>query len=52
MDLLAEYPDAISAFLFGAGVALIIVPSWLRWGIAVLMIALGLVGFYPELIPA
>ncbi len=51
MDLIAGNPKAISIFLLVAGVALIIVPTWMRWALAVVMIALGLVGLFPDLIP-
>ncbi|MEP1209601.1 MAG: hypothetical protein ABJM29_01340 [Rhizobiaceae bacterium] len=50
MDILADYPQAVSAFMLAAGVALIMVPKWIRWAIAVLMIALGLAGLFPELV--
>ena len=50
MDILADYPKAVSMFLLGGGVLLIMVPRWMRWGIAVLMIALGLAGLFPELV--
>lgn len=50
MDILAAYPTAVSAFMLGAGIALIMVPKWMRWAIAVLMIALGLAGLFPELV--
>lgn len=50
MDLLAQYPKAVSAFLLAGGVALIMVPKWIRWGIAVAMIALGLAGLFPKLV--
>jgi len=50
MDILADYPQAVSIFLLAGGVLLIMVPRWMRWGIAVLMIALGLAGLFPELI--
>jgi len=52
MDLLAAYPKAVSIFMLVAGVALIIVPKWIRWAIAVAMIALGLAGLFPELVAA
>ena len=51
MDLLAQYPKAVSAFLLAGGIALILVPKWIRWAIAVLMIALGLSGLFPDLVP-
>lgn len=51
MDLLADYPKAISGFLLVGGIALILVPRWIRWAIAVLMIALGLAGLFPQLVP-
>ncbi len=51
MDLIAGNPKAISIFLLVAGVALIIVPTLMRWALAVVMIALGLVGLFPDLIP-
>ena len=47
MDIFADYSEAVSAFLLVGGVALIMVPKWIRWAIAVLMIALGLVGVFP-----
>ena len=50
MDLLAAYPKAVSIFLLTGGIALIMVPKWIRWAIAVLMIALGLAGLYPQLL--
>ena len=50
MNLLAEYPQAVSGFMLVAGIALIMVPRWLRWAIAVLLIALGLAGLFPELV--
>ena len=51
MDLLADYPRAVSIFLLAGGIALIVVPKWIRWAIAVLMIALGLAELFPELVP-
>ena len=50
MNLLADYPQAVSGFMQVAGIALIMVPRWLRWAIAVLLIALGLAGLFPELV--
>ena len=50
MDLLADYPKAVAGFMVFGGLALIIVPKWIRWAIAVLMIALGLAGLFPELV--
>ena len=50
MDLLSAYPRAISLFMLAGGIALILVPKWMRLGIAVLMIALGLAGLFPELV--
>ena len=50
MDILADYPEAVSAFMLAGGIALIMVPKWIRWAIAVLMIALGLAGLFPELV--
>ena len=50
MDILADYPKAVSAFLLAGGIALIVVPKWIRWAIAILMIALGLAGLFPELV--
>ncbi len=52
MDILTDYPKAVSIFLLAAGVALIMVPRWMRFAIAVLMIALGLAGLFPELVQA
>ena len=50
MDILADYPKAVSGFMLLGGIALIMVPRWIRWAIAVLMIALGLAGLFPELV--
>ncbi|MEE9376027.1 MAG: hypothetical protein V3V04_06800 [Rhizobiaceae bacterium] len=50
MELIADYPKAISIFLLVCGIALIMVPKWMRWAIAVLMIALGLAELFPELL--
>ncbi|MEE9314976.1 MAG: hypothetical protein V3V02_10025 [Rhizobiaceae bacterium] len=50
MDLLSSYPRAVSMFLLGGGIALIIVPKWIRWAIAVVMIAMGLGELFPELL--
>jgi len=50
MDLLVQYPKAVSLFMLLAGIALIMVPKWMRWAIAVVMIALGLAGLFPKLL--
>ncbi|MEM8750357.1 MAG: DUF3096 domain-containing protein [Pseudomonadota bacterium] len=50
MDVFKAYPQAVSMFLLFAGIALIMVPKWIRWAIAVLMIGLGLAGLFPELV--
>jgi len=50
MDLITGYPKAISLFLLVCGIALIMVPRWMRFAIAVLMIGLGLAGLFPELV--
>jgi hypothetical protein len=50
MDILADYPQAVSGFMLLGGIALIMVPKWIRWAIAVLMIALGLAGLFPQLV--
>ena len=36
--------------MLGAGIALLMVPRWLRASIAVTLIAFGLVGIWPELL--
>ena len=50
MDLIAGYPRAVSLFLLIGGAALIMVPKWMRICIAVIMIALGLAGLFPQLV--
>ena len=49
-NIFAAYPKAVSAFLLIGGIALIMVPRWMRWAIAVAMIGLGLAGLFPQLV--
>lgn len=51
-DLIVADARTLYGFMLLAGVLLIMVPKWIRWAIAVTMIALGLAGLFPELIPA
>lgn len=51
-ELIAANPKWLYGFMLGAGILLIMVPRWIRWAIAVTMIAVGLSGLFPELIPA
>ena len=51
---LAEFAHTLGEYaphlMLGAGVALLIVPKWLRMCIAVALIAFGLAGIWPELL--
>ena len=54
MDDLASAAQAFSAYaphaMLAAGVALLMVPRWLRFSIAIALIMFGLVGIWPELL--
>ena len=56
MEDIARFAQALGVYaphvMLVAGVALMIVPRWLRWSIAVTLIAFGLAGIWPELLDA
>lgn len=50
MEDLSLSSPLLASFLLGGGIALLIVPTWIRWAIAVTMIGLGLAGLFPDLL--
>ena len=49
-ELLLQLQSYSPGILIGAGVALLIVPAWIRYIIALGLIFLGLTQLYPELL--
>ena len=54
MDDIAPHAQALGAYaphaMLAAGIALLMVPRWLRVCIAVALVMFGLVGIWPELL--
>lgn len=54
MDDVARLAQTLGTYaphlMLAAGVALLMVPRWLRFSIAVALIMIGLVGIWPELL--